>query len=491
MSSSDYDYFERSLVADASLHPPIHGEGPDDGAPMPGSILLDFKAYIDQRRNATSAHSKTRDGHSIHVTFWPAHPPRVSYFSVCCPDLEPGDFAEEPVIVAAEDDLVLLRLFLGPRSATAERDRVDYFIYQAGGGMPSLELLKHPGPSRIFDDRHVGLLRCRSPTSDDSHSKPILRPHGSKDDGFYIVAALCYGPMVPGYYDLHTYDSRTKDWATKTALMRQEQVRGHHSSHCNSKVIVVGGRAGTMGWVDLWRGILFCDVLLQDQPLGLRFVALPAPIKPDRKLKGCPRIARDIAVIKGCIKYVELQTHVRPGSAVDGNFIADDWTTATWSRKATTKSLEKGSWQPGCKVRASQISAKKNPVQFESLPKLLDDQGMPQPTLERLHTAHPTHSLHEDNVVYLMTKIHYLKDTKAWVLAIDARKKTLQGVAEFDARITFGMSFTCMCSSISEHLHLAPATNKGSLETIRYADAAILSQEAGWNRSDGFASQGW
>ena len=37
-------------------------------------------------------------------------------------------------------------------------------------------------------------------------------------------------------------------------------------------------------------------------------------------------------------------------------------------------------------------------------------------------------------VVYFMTKIHYRKNTKAWVLAMDAKKKILQGVAQFDAR---------------------------------------------------------
>ena len=36
--------------------------------------------------------------------------------------------------------------------------------------------------------------------------------------------------MVSGRYDLYTYDSRTDEWATKMALLRQEQELGHHSS---------------------------------------------------------------------------------------------------------------------------------------------------------------------------------------------------------------------------------------------------------------------
>ncbi|RCV23236.1 hypothetical protein SETIT_4G282800v2 [Setaria italica] len=307
------------------------------------TVLLDFTAYIDGRPNATTAWSKTSGGDRIIVTFWPAQPPRVSYFSVSCPDLKPGDFAEEPVIMASEDDIVLLCVVLGTRAAIAKRDSFDYFVYQAAGGcgMPSssLKLLKHPGPSRIFHDCNVGLLRCRGSKLDDG--LPTLRSHGSKGDGFYVIAALRYASMVPGRYDLYTYDSRTEEWATKVALLRQEQELGHHSSHKHTKVITVGGKAGTMGW---------------DHTVPLCYVALPAPLNPDRKLQGGPRVARDIAVVNGCIKYVELQKHIS--------------------------------------------ARKKKPVQFELLPKLVDDQGTPQPTLERLHTAHPTLSLHEDNVVY-------------------------------------------------------------------------------------------
>ncbi|WVZ87213.1 hypothetical protein U9M48_033888 [Paspalum notatum var. saurae] len=422
MSSSYYYDSRRSLVANASLHPPIHSDGADARAAAAAaaagtmaSVLLDRRAYIDGRTNGTTAYSKTMGGHSISVTFWLQRPPGISCFSVYCPDLNPGDFADEPA-----------------------------------GTPPSLELLKHLGHSCIFPSSAVGLRRCRTPELDDS--LPTLRSHGSKDNGFYIAATLRYAAgMDPGHYDLHTYDSRTKEWATKTALLRQEQELGHHSSHCSTKVIVIGGKAGTMGWIDLKEGILFCDVLLQDHTVPLCYIALPEPLVPDRKLP------RDIAVIGGRIKYVEHQTHVRPGSAIGRSFNVDGWTAATWRRKATTtKSLEKGSWQPICKVSASQISTEKKSAQFELLPKLLDDQGISQPTLERLYTAHPMLSLHQDNLVYFMTKIDPENGKKAWVLAVDTKKKTLQGVAELDVPRTVGMLFGYMCSRISEHLHTAP-----------------------------------
>jgi len=423
--------------------PPIHG-----GNQMPGSVLLDFTTRIDDRRNATTAYSRTRDGHRIQVTFWSALPPLVSYFSVYCPDLEPAAFPREPVIMATEDDLVLLRLVLGPPSAILEPDRFDYLVYQAGA-MPSLHLIGHPGPSRFFGDYQVGLLRCH----------PKLEPTKRADDDgdFYIIAALCYA-MVPGHYDLHTFDSRSKVWGTRTALLPEQQQRGEHSSHVNSKVVVLGGEMGTMGWVDLWQGILFCDVLLK-QPV-LRYITLPAPLDPDRKLQGCPRSARDIAVIEGRIKYVEFQNHIIPGSVIDGNYIANGWTAVTWSRKATTDPFQDDHWQQDCRVHASQISVKNNPMGFELLQKFLDDQGTP---LHRLHTGHPTLSLNGDDVVYLMTKVHY-RETGAWVLAVDIRNRTLQGVGEFVLRRTHGMNFAYMCSGIGKHLHSSPgAGSKGNL----------------------------
>ena len=45
-----------------------------------------------------------------------------------------------------------------------------------------------------------------------------------------VIAELLYASMVSGRYDLYTYDSRTDEWATKMALLRQEQELGHHSS---------------------------------------------------------------------------------------------------------------------------------------------------------------------------------------------------------------------------------------------------------------------
>jgi hypothetical protein len=70
--------------------------------------------------------------------------------------------------------------------------------------------------------------------------------------------------------------------------------------------MAVGG--GTVAFVGLWRGIVFCDVLAaldEDTIPKLHYVKLLRPLW-NQTLKGEPRLYRDIAVIGNRIKYVEL-----------------------------------------------------------------------------------------------------------------------------------------------------------------------------------------
>lgn len=100
--------------------------------------------------------------------------------------------------------------------------------------------------------------------------------------------------------------------------------------------------------------------------------------------------------------------------------------------------------------------------------------GNPQMMLERLYTGHPTLSLHDGDIFYLMTKVE-LRDNKAWVIAVDMSDGTLRGVAEFGAERALDVSLTYTQSRISEHLIMAPGPNsKGRAETTRDAIAGIL-----------------
>ncbi|CAN6269429.1 unnamed protein product [Urochloa humidicola] len=99
---------------DASLRPPAHDHYPPDEAGAPGSCaVLDVRAYIADRRNATTAYGRMSNGGEIQVTFCVAPPPDTSYFCVWCP--EPQNLtklATEPRIIAAEADLVVLPVLL-------------------------------------------------------------------------------------------------------------------------------------------------------------------------------------------------------------------------------------------------------------------------------------------------------------------------------------------------------------------------------------------
>jgi hypothetical protein len=72
-----------------------------------------------------------------------------------------------------------------------------------------------------------------------------------------------------------------------------------HFYHATSNVITLGGANGTVGWVDLWRGILLCDVL-EERP-KLRDMPLPLPAKGNwrRFLGDGERFVRDITVSQG------------------------------------------------------------------------------------------------------------------------------------------------------------------------------------------------
>ena len=89
-----------------------------------------------------------------------------------------------------------------------------------------------------------------------------------------------------------------------------------------------------MGWVDLWQGILLCDVHVpagqeeSPDPRMLRYIPLPEPMQPDNDLRifGFSSFFRNVAVVQGRIKFVDIQIHAMPGSR-----IPNSWTVVTWS----------------------------------------------------------------------------------------------------------------------------------------------------------------
>uniref|UniRef100_A0A0A9A0E9 DUF1618 domain-containing protein n=1 Tax=Arundo donax TaxID=35708 RepID=A0A0A9A0E9_ARUDO len=216
-----------------------------------------------------------------------------------------------------------------------------------------------------------------------------------------------------------------------------------------------------MGFVDLWRGILFCDVLpAEGKPIPpLRYVKLPPPFQPS-EYSDDARLTRDIAVVQEgrMIKYVALQLHWKPCPGFKDHYVVDGWVSRAWNRPVAASYLE-DCWDLDCTCKSSAITVDSN-QHFELLPKVLDNGGTPLSPFNKLFICQPTLSLHDnDGIVYFMTKKNRW-DHKAWVIAVDMRKNTLRGVAEFSAERFVGMNFAYVHSRISKFLLRAPGTMK-------------------------------
>ncbi|KAI5007707.1 hypothetical protein ZWY2020_008755 [Hordeum vulgare] len=279
-------------MATAVVHTSREGKGQS-------SVLLDLYGYIGPSRNATTATSKTSAGLHIAVTFCAAHPPVLSHFSVDCPAWpEPKCWSLMPVVIAGDADLVLLRVPVN-RSAKFDVRFSDYFVYRVHCQRPKLDLLPTSAPY-YFQDQEIVILSC--------------------GDGSYAVASI--QPLGKSTFTLHLYRSLPNGepgtWTSKPVDV-EEPLRhkvcpipsssGMPFCQETRNVITLGGAKGTVGWVDLWRGILLCD-LLEESP-KLRDMPLPLPSKANWNvyLDGCPYFSRNIIVNqrKDTIKYVEME----------------------------------------------------------------------------------------------------------------------------------------------------------------------------------------
>jgi hypothetical protein len=145
-----------------------------------------------------------------------------------------------------------------------------------------------------------------------------------------------------------------------------------------------------------------------------------------RTLKGPPLYVRDIIVVEGYIKYFEMCSHVGP----------EAWKAATWERKDSWNE-----WKKDCVIEVSKYPAHTNPDQQEAGTKNL-------PNLKGFYSGFLALSHHDGGIVYIMD----LDDTNATMLAVDMRKQTLKGVADFCFPRPLDYSSVYFGSGISKHL---------------------------------------
>ncbi|CAL5083976.1 unnamed protein product [Urochloa decumbens] len=423
---------------------PSWSRRPRTGSRRPSHVLLNVEAVVGTHQNRTTAVTFNRNEALIQVSFVLKPPPQPSIVYVASDDLNPF---VGPVVLFSVDDLLLLRVNIGRKEGHLHlKHNHDYYVYRSAAVCPSLHLLASPS-DRVFHRDDVGLLR---------------RP----PDGRYVVAAL----MDIGrndVYELQLYHSEMRTWTTRKVPVQPPQwdpLPKNIPVHCGvllrhytSAVVAIGGEGGTMAWVDLWRSILLCDVLLPNP--SLRGVPIPLPSRQMSlndglgvKLDFAPH-SRGISFNrdKGCLMLVHLEQHESPPfihaatRGLHGEIQVHDWEVTTWSNTKMSDSLE--DWHEERTVQASNITidarmlmkgSDRLPCRVPSPQDHSNDEAIAsaaaaqaqQLDLHNLSVCQPTLCPNgEDSVVYLVAREKYLHP-KAWFLAVDMKNQgTLKHVA--------------------------------------------------------------
>ncbi|CDJ26469.1 unnamed protein product [Triticum aestivum] len=425
-------------ISPYSFDPPLHNS--HASTPSPDWVLLDTKAYIADRRNGTTATALASNGEAVEVTFWIADPPALSHFSVHCKEL--FDMAEEPRVICSDKKVAILCLhWISSKFGRCKVLR-DYFVYTARSLNKAPSLMRLPNPSpRVFNPREMGLL----PTVD--------------GEGF-VIAVVRPQLIIPGRYDLHLFISKNWRWSTKSAQLDPQLVaRSNIDKHKTDKVIPLM-EEGSLGWVDLCRGILLCNVLDDNPNPVLRFIPLPKEAAINRDIKNCPWLYRDVTYINGLIKFVAMKTWESStltskrtcGSSDDitdmqfdsdleldddNMYVMDD--TFSWNAVAWVRKTSQEAWTCNCDVSVDDIAI---------------DNIRHLPPLNKLRISAPTLSIHgDDAVIYLTSKLN-IDDDNAWVLTVNMTRKTLEDVVMFSAKRFFLFNITYRPCSLSKHLDM-------------------------------------
>ncbi|CAL4890653.1 unnamed protein product [Urochloa decumbens] len=457
------------------LDPPLLPTEEGGGKLNPSSVILDTTAYISAHAvsNATTAVGQMSTGAPIQVSFCLACPPRLSCLCVHFPGpvlgpavgIVSGPAAgtpavrcarDSPLVIATHAYLALLRVNIPGSLRINNHAAFDYFVYNARPRPHGsfLDLLPKPTGFDRFRDQDAAIVRCS----------------GSR----YVVAVL-KNARNPLEFTLQLYDSDTRCWTsmplTVQAPERDNVLPIPDSAtelffHNTTKVIML--ESTTVAWVDLWRGILFCDVL--DEKPVLRDMPLPKPARCNRAsfCRGSSYSHRDITVLtspqqsQASIKYVEMG--IRPGTVppsrkkqVDHSSSESDnedvhyyWTATVWSMPVPIASWK--DWTKDCTIDVANIAID-NPRHYELLRTIDLEEASPSVTLSGLLTAYPTLGLgiNGEVVIYFLSKVDYMAH-EGWVIAVGAKDSRLQGIAKLDDRKNFSFRRYYCHTDISKYL---------------------------------------
>ncbi|XP_044377506.1 uncharacterized protein [Triticum aestivum] len=385
-------------------------------------ILLDKKCLIGFSENSTAAKTKNSQGLDVEVSLKTADPPAISLcFARCVDHQATGNnrLAGEPFIHGIAGGFILLAIaFLD--SVNHYLRYIDYFVYKAGGPRPaSLHLLPRPYPSS-FSRNLVAVL----PISDDD----------SEEDFALVFPRVEYLVLESRrHYTLLVYRSDTNAWRSQVAYIADEDsetMNAKHKISVHRAMSVAYAEKGVIGWIDLWWGILLCNVL-DSKPI-IRFVPLPIsePCDPSEFHLTfedlTPRPHRHVTICNGLIKFVGLNFHA--DNAIRSMKQARDhgWTARTWTRSIYSDDV----WHDGMTIDTSEIYFT-DPSLPSLLPGMFDEEN--NLTWGKFTTAGPTLSLLDDDIIYIMAKESVCHRT-AYVLAVNTKSSKLESGAQCSAQ---------------------------------------------------------
>jgi hypothetical protein len=207
-------------------------------------------------------------------------------------------------------------------------------------------------------------------------------------------------------------------------------------------VISLGG--SVVGWVDIWRGIVFCDVL-EKEPV-LTFIPLPTTAF-DLHRTGQAEKVRDVTCCNGSISFVEVELCLRERSSTKSfktiqsldteafiplkaclahdddldkkpRIVPDGWKIRTMFRDVSWDY-----WKKRHTVHVDDMSVPKHSVLLDQV---MSAETM-RYTLRNLKTiGYPFFGVHGDNVVYLTSD-----DEDSWIIGVDLEKNKLEVIPYF------------------------------------------------------------
>uniref|UniRef100_A0A453DWI5 DUF1618 domain-containing protein n=1 Tax=Aegilops tauschii subsp. strangulata TaxID=200361 RepID=A0A453DWI5_AEGTS len=370
--------------------------------------LINNRAHISGDRNATTAVCRTREGQPVEVSFWIADPPSVSHFSVHCPGIDDSDLCSDapPYIICAEAAFLLFCVTID--------ESVHHFVYSARGipaGKPSLHLLPGPCPRvDAFASQQFGILPC----GDEHYAVAFLDHQWDSTDQDW-------------HYSVYIFSSETKAWRrSKDALLQlSEPDKLLFDIHSSSKQIAVG--ANSLGWVDLFRGIVLVCNLFDECPVS-RFIPFPTS---RASITDAPEYFGDVVCSGDLIKFV---------CRMKGK----GWRATTWERK-----LSWDDWQQRCTIDVKNVSVDQS---FSALlPELLDEETK-QLNLKKLSFLVPTLSVHDDNLLYMMAKV-VDGDGTPLVIVVDMDRAVLEALVPVYTKPSYTITMYSPCALPKYHLN--------------------------------------